>query len=219
MCNHPAFFAGATWGVTHGIHSRNQTASFCQRGKHQLDCPELEAFPSHGPQGAQGAGGTRLPTPASTRAQAGRLPGTIGTAAGWEKGQVESQVGNVREWLFTPRLRFAGFAELNAWLAVRCHGLAGPPAPRRKPTAPWPTAFAEERPLLRPATAAFDGYMGSRRCGSPAPARSGWTATATACRRPGRARRCRCAWPPMRCASWRRARRWPNTRAALAASS
>jgi transposase len=27
-------------------------------------------------------------------------------AAGWEKGQVENQVGNVREWLFTPRAKF-----------------------------------------------------------------------------------------------------------------
>jgi transposase len=35
-------------------------------------------------------------------------------ASGWEKGQVENQVGNVREWLFTPLARFASFAELNA---------------------------------------------------------------------------------------------------------
>ncbi len=34
--------------------------------------------------------------------------------AGWEKGQVENQVGNVREWLFTPRPRFASLAALNA---------------------------------------------------------------------------------------------------------
>jgi transposase len=38
-------------------------------------------------------------------------------AAGWEKGQVENQVGNLRERLFTPRLRVASYAELNAWLA------------------------------------------------------------------------------------------------------
>src|SRR5499433_62014 len=41
-------------------------------------------------------------------------------AAGWEKGQVENQVGNARERLFTPRLHFANYAELNAWLEVRC---------------------------------------------------------------------------------------------------
>ena len=28
-------------------------------------------------------------------------------ASGWEKGQVENQVGNIREWLFTPTPRFA----------------------------------------------------------------------------------------------------------------
>ena len=38
-------------------------------------------------------------------------------AAGWEKGQIENQVGNVREWLFTPRAKFDSFAELNAWLS------------------------------------------------------------------------------------------------------
>jgi len=37
-------------------------------------------------------------------------------AAGWEKGQVENHVGNVREWLFTPCARFADFNELNVWL-------------------------------------------------------------------------------------------------------
>jgi len=41
-------------------------------------------------------------------------------AAGWEKGQVENQVGNARERFFTPRLRFAGYAELNAWLLDQC---------------------------------------------------------------------------------------------------
>ena len=37
-------------------------------------------------------------------------------ASGWEKGQVENQVGLVRERFFTPRLRVASYAELNAWL-------------------------------------------------------------------------------------------------------
>ena len=41
-------------------------------------------------------------------------------ASGWEKGQIENQVGNVREWLFTPTPRFADFAALNVWLATRC---------------------------------------------------------------------------------------------------
>ena len=37
-------------------------------------------------------------------------------ASGWEKGQVENQVGLVRERFFTPRLRFKNYDELNAWL-------------------------------------------------------------------------------------------------------
>ena len=41
-------------------------------------------------------------------------------AAGWEKGQVENQVGNIRERLFTPRLQVASYDELNAWLLDRC---------------------------------------------------------------------------------------------------
>src|SRR5256714_4176582 len=40
--------------------------------------------------------------------------------AGWEKGQVENQVGLVRERFFTPRLRVKSFEELNAWLLDRC---------------------------------------------------------------------------------------------------
>ena len=44
--------------------------------------------------------------------------------SGWEKGQVENQVGNIREWLFTPTPKFADFTELNTWLAQRCRELA-----------------------------------------------------------------------------------------------
>jgi transposase len=78
--------------------------------------------------------------------------------SGWEKGQVENQVGNIREWLFTPRPKFTDFTELNAWLATRCHELAG----RRHPTEMIRTVaecFAKEQPLLRPVAAAFDGYV------------------------------------------------------------
>jgi transposase len=41
-------------------------------------------------------------------------------AAGWEKGQVEKQIGTLRERFFKPRLRFASYAELNAWLLDQC---------------------------------------------------------------------------------------------------
>jgi hypothetical protein len=78
-------------------------------------------------------------------------------AAGWEKGQVENQVGNIREWLFTPRAKFADFKELNAWLDRRCEELAGRKHPSQK-TRTIADCFSEEQPLLRPITAQFDGY-------------------------------------------------------------
>jgi transposase len=79
-------------------------------------------------------------------------------ASGWEKGQVENQVGNIREWLFTPLARFANFDALNEWLATRCRELAQ----RKHPVTPERTiaaCFAEEQPSLRQITAPFDGYV------------------------------------------------------------
>jgi transposase len=78
--------------------------------------------------------------------------------SGWEKGQIENQVGNVREWLFTPTPRFADYAELNVWLAKRCEELTG----RKHPEQIGRTiadCFAEEQPLLIPVKADFDGYI------------------------------------------------------------
>ena len=47
-------------------------------------------------------------------------------ASGWEKGQVENQVGLVRERFFTPRLRFKNLDELNAWLLDKCIAYQAP---------------------------------------------------------------------------------------------
>lgn len=78
-------------------------------------------------------------------------------ASSWEKGQVENQVGNIREWLFTPTPRFADFSGLNQWLERRCRELAG----RRHPTQDTTIAsmLEAERPHLRPVTMPFDGYV------------------------------------------------------------
>lgn len=79
-------------------------------------------------------------------------------ASGWEKGQVENQVGNIREWLFTPRPKFKDLAALNDWLAVRCIELAA----RQHPVATDKTVaevFSAEQPLLRQISAPFDGYV------------------------------------------------------------
>jgi hypothetical protein len=79
-------------------------------------------------------------------------------ASGWEKGQIENQVGNVREWLFTPLARFASFAALNDWLAIRCRELSE----RKHPAEAGHTiaeCFAQEGPSLRAITSTFDGYV------------------------------------------------------------
>ncbi|PGZ72885.1 IS21 family transposase, partial [Priestia megaterium] len=41
-------------------------------------------------------------------------------ASGWEKGQVENQVGYARDNIFKPRLRFHSLEELNGWLEAEC---------------------------------------------------------------------------------------------------
>lgn len=79
-------------------------------------------------------------------------------AAGWEKGQVENQVGVVRQRLFTPRLRFATYAELNAWLLERCIQEA-----RRRPHPELAgqtvfEVFEAERAVLVPYAGPFDSY-------------------------------------------------------------
>ena len=79
-------------------------------------------------------------------------------AAGWEKGQVENQVGTIREWLFTPLARFASFEALNVWLATRCRELAG----RKHPVTPdrsIAACFVQEQLALRRVSAPFDGYV------------------------------------------------------------
>ena len=79
-------------------------------------------------------------------------------AAGWEKGQVENQVGNVREWVFTPKLRCEDLGQLNEHLTARCLQLARerdhPDQPERKVFEVW----QQERALLRTMPAAFDGF-------------------------------------------------------------
>ena len=79
-------------------------------------------------------------------------------ASGWEKGQVENQVGLVRERFFTPRLRFKTYDELNAWLLDKGIAYAkGHAHPERPDTTIW-AAFEEERPHLVPYRGRFDGF-------------------------------------------------------------
>jgi transposase len=79
-------------------------------------------------------------------------------ASGWEKGQVENQVGVVRERFFTPRLRVKTYDELNAWLTDKCVAYAKVhPHPERPDQTVW-EVFEEERPNLVPYRGRFDGF-------------------------------------------------------------
>src|SRR5216683_1043421 len=79
-------------------------------------------------------------------------------AAGWEKGQVENQVGLVRERFFTPRLRVTSYEELNAWLLDRCVAYAkAHKHPELADLTIW-QAFEAERPQLVPIRGPFDGF-------------------------------------------------------------
>jgi hypothetical protein len=79
-------------------------------------------------------------------------------ASGWEKGQVENQVGLVRERFFTPRLRFKNLDELNAWLLDQCIAYT---KVHRHPELTEQTiweVFEAERPKLVPYAGRFDGF-------------------------------------------------------------
>ena len=79
-------------------------------------------------------------------------------AAGWEKGQVENQVGLVRERFFTPRLRVASYEELNGLLLDRCIAYAkAHKHPELADLTIW-QAFEAERPKLVPISGPFDGF-------------------------------------------------------------
>src|SRR4051812_11084416 len=79
-------------------------------------------------------------------------------ASGWEKGQVENQVGLVRERFFSPRLRVTSYDELNAWLLDKCvaHARAHRHPEQREQTV-W-QVFEAERPSLVRYAGRFDGF-------------------------------------------------------------
>jgi transposase len=80
-------------------------------------------------------------------------------AAGWEKGQVENQVGHVREQVFTPRLKCADLVELNALVERRCREIAERlPHPEQRERTRWQVFEAEERRALLPLPTPYDGF-------------------------------------------------------------
>jgi transposase len=79
-------------------------------------------------------------------------------AAGWEKGQVENQVGLVRERFFTPRLKIKSYDDLNGWLIERCVAYAQHhPHPELREETVW-SVFERERMRLVPYAGHFDGF-------------------------------------------------------------
>ncbi|MGH8866194.1 MAG: IS21/IS408/IS1162 family transposase, partial [Burkholderiales bacterium] len=85
-------------------------------------------------------------------------PTACSPAAGWEKGQVENQVGVVRERFFTPRVSFKTLDDLNGWLADKCIAYAkAQPHPEQKDKTVF-AMFEAERPTLMTYRGAFDGF-------------------------------------------------------------
>jgi len=79
-------------------------------------------------------------------------------ASGWEKGQVENQVGLVRERFFTPRLRFKSYEELNAWLLDKCIAHAKAHKHPEMPDRTVWEVFEQERSKLITCPGRFDGF-------------------------------------------------------------
>src|SRR5215210_3850772 len=79
-------------------------------------------------------------------------------AAGWEKGQVENQVGTVRDLLFRPRPKVKTLDELNGWLADQCIAYARRTRhPEFRERTIW-EVFEDERSTLMPFLGPFAGF-------------------------------------------------------------
>ena len=82
-------------------------------------------------------------------------------ASGWEKGQVENQVGYARDNIFKPRLRFATLEELNGWLEAECERRARLDRhPEHREKTVW-EVYEAERTALRAYAGPFDGFNAS----------------------------------------------------------
>ena len=79
-------------------------------------------------------------------------------ASGWEKGQVENQVGTVRQRFFAPRVKVKSYEELNAWLEDRCVAWAKAHRHTEMPDRTIWEVFEAERPNLVPYRGPFDGF-------------------------------------------------------------
>jgi hypothetical protein len=78
--------------------------------------------------------------------------------AGWEKGQVENQVGVIRKQFFAPRPSFKTLEDLNAWLADGCIAYAKKQAHPEQTDKTVFEMFEAERAVLMPYRGPFDGF-------------------------------------------------------------
>lgn len=86
-------------------------------------------------------------------------PTACNPRAGWEKGQVENQVRNVRDRLFRPVLRFETLDDLNQWLEDQCRIWAATTAhPVQRSRTVQAVFDTEEQPALIPYRGVFDGF-------------------------------------------------------------
>ena len=85
-------------------------------------------------------------------------PTACNPASGWEKGQIENQVDNIRDWIFKPRLSFDSMQALNDYLQERCLEISRnrhhPDLKDRKIY----DVFQEEKSMLRKLSTPFNGY-------------------------------------------------------------
>jgi transposase len=80
-------------------------------------------------------------------------------ASGWEKGQVENQVGTLRDLLFRPKPRVSSLVELNGWLEDQCMAYAKRHKhPEFKERTIW-EVFQEEQTSLVELRGPFDGFV------------------------------------------------------------
>ena len=85
-------------------------------------------------------------------------PVACSPASGWEKGQVENQVGVLRRRFFVPRLKFKTLADLNGWLEDQCLAYAKANKHPEKRDKTIFEVLEEERPSLVPYVGPFDGF-------------------------------------------------------------
>lgn len=79
-------------------------------------------------------------------------------ASGWEKGQVENQVGHVREQIFTPRLKATSLAELNSIVERRCQEIVQRIGHPEQTDLTRGDVFETERSSLLTLPTMYDGF-------------------------------------------------------------